>query len=281
MVLLHGWPGDASDYRRVVPQLAGEYRVIVPDLRGFGASDRHPADPDRFYSASAQAASIQALITELGLVQPVVAGYDIGSRTAQTLARRNPESVGALVLSPPLPGAGRRVLDPEVVPELWYQSFHRSAFGASLIDGDRDRVRTYLRHFWEHWSGPGFVPGEADFEALVDRYARPGAFEASIAWYRVGDGYLRNALAERPPERQGRIGVPVHVLWQELDPLFPRGWADRLDDFFRDAILHTVDGVGHFTPLEAPEAFAELVRQAARAVRPDAGKARPSAVPPM
>ncbi len=43
---------------------------------------------------------------------PVVAGYDIGIRVAQQLAADRPDLVGALVLCPPLPGAGRRVVDP-------------------------------------------------------------------------------------------------------------------------------------------------------------------------
>jgi pimeloyl-ACP methyl ester carboxylesterase len=32
VVLLHGWPGDRTDYRAVVPLLAG-CQVLVPDLR--------------------------------------------------------------------------------------------------------------------------------------------------------------------------------------------------------------------------------------------------------
>src|SRR6266705_2520591 len=51
-VLLHGWPGDRRDYRRVVPLLAG-LDVVVPDLRGFGESDKHPAGPAAAYSAAA------------------------------------------------------------------------------------------------------------------------------------------------------------------------------------------------------------------------------------
>jgi pimeloyl-ACP methyl ester carboxylesterase len=111
-VLLHGWPGDRTDYRATLPLLDPAITVVVPDLRGFGDSDRHPVDPTAGYSATAQARSIAGLIAELGLSQPVVAGYDIGSRVAQTLATEHPDHVGRLVLSPPLPGIGSRVLNP-------------------------------------------------------------------------------------------------------------------------------------------------------------------------
>jgi pimeloyl-ACP methyl ester carboxylesterase len=45
VVLLHGWPGDHADYRAVTPFLSDHADVLVPDLRGFGASDKHPEDP--------------------------------------------------------------------------------------------------------------------------------------------------------------------------------------------------------------------------------------------
>ena len=86
VVLLHGWPGDRTDYDAVVPELADHADVIVPDLRGFGASDKHPAPPADAYSATAQARSVLGLLDELGLHAPVLAGYDIGSRIAQAVA---------------------------------------------------------------------------------------------------------------------------------------------------------------------------------------------------
>jgi pimeloyl-ACP methyl ester carboxylesterase len=54
--------------------------------------------------------------------------------------------------------------------------------------------------------------------------------------------------------------VPATILWPELDPLFPLHWSDRLDDFFTNATLHALPGVGHFSPLEAPEQFASAIR---------------------
>ena len=47
VLLLHGWPGDRTDYRQVAPLLSASADVVVPDLRGFGESDKHHADPAR------------------------------------------------------------------------------------------------------------------------------------------------------------------------------------------------------------------------------------------
>ena len=64
-VLLHGWPGDHTEYRAVAALLP-TVDVVIPDLRGFGASDRHSderdADPTLRYGPDAQARSIIGLI---------------------------------------------------------------------------------------------------------------------------------------------------------------------------------------------------------------------------
>lgn len=259
VVLLHGWPGDHTDYDDMIPLLTGA-EVIVPDLRGFGASDKHVEPPAEAYSAVAQARSVLGLIEELGLEPPVIAGYDIGSRIAQAIARDAPEAVRALVVSPPLPGAGDRVLTADALREFWYQAFHQLPLVEEILDGDPAAVRAYLAHFWRHWSGPGFALTDERLDHLASAYGAPGAMAASVGWYRAGSGMVASSLAETDPVE--RIATPTAVLWQSDDPLFPRAWADRLDRFFSHVELRPLDGVGHFTPLEAPQAFADAIGEA-------------------
>jgi pimeloyl-ACP methyl ester carboxylesterase len=259
VVLLHGWPGDRSDYRLVNPMLAGTASVVVPDLRGFGESDKHLADPAEQYSADVQARSIVGLIEELGLDRPVLAGYDIGSRIAQRVAAARPDLVRALVVAPPLPGAGERILSADAQREFWYQPFHQLPLAEQLVDGRPEAVRAYLTHFWTHWSGPSFVLTGEHLDHLATAYSPPGAFVASIGWYRAGAGAVARSLAERTPDPADRLATPTTVLWPEHDPLFPREWSDRLGLFFSDLRVHHLDGVGHFVPLEAPGDLAAAV----------------------
>lgn len=189
----------------------------------------------------------------------VIAGYDVGSRVAQSVARIHPELVRALVLSPPLPGAGGRVLTAQAQGEFWYQAFHQLPLAAQLIDGDADAVRDYLRHSWTHWSGPDFALSDDDVDRLLADYALPGTFTASIAWYRAGAGTVAQSLSELPPQRAIKIRTPTSVLWSRRDPLYPPAWADRLPYYFTDVDLQFVEGAAHFTPLEAPDEFVELV----------------------
>jgi pimeloyl-ACP methyl ester carboxylesterase len=256
VVLLHGWPGASSDYREVAQRLDAD--VIRPDLRGFGESDRHARPPDAF-SADGQAASVIGLIEELKLDRPVIAGYDIGSRIAQAIARDRPDLVRALVLSPPMPGVGRRVLEAGPQAAFWYQHFHRLDLSERLIDGDSAAVRAYLEHFWDGWSAPGWTPPADVLDHLTELYSRPGAFVASIQWYRAGAGTVARALQEQPPAE--RIATPTTVLWPGHDPLFPPEWSDRLGEFFADVDLRQLPDSGHFSPLEAPDEVAAAIRE--------------------
>ncbi|MGD9987640.1 alpha/beta fold hydrolase [Pseudonocardia sp.] len=257
VVLLHGWPGYSGDFGEVADLLDAD--VIRPDLRGFGRSDKHP---DGDYSAAGQARSVVGLMDELGVDRAVLAGYDIGSRVAQVIATEHPDRVAALVLAPPLPGIGRRILDESAQREFWYQTFHRLPVARELIDGRPDVVRAYLRHFWTHWSGPHFTLHEDLLDRLTRCYSSPGAFTASIAWYRAGAATVARSLVESPPAR--RIDVPTTVLWPEFDPIFPRAWSDRIDQWFSRFTVRHLDGVGHFVPVEAPHEFAEAIRAAFR-----------------
>ena len=224
-----------------------------------GESDKHERDPSEAYGADSQARSIAALIEELQLDRPVVAGYDVGSAVAQALARRRPELISRLVLSPPMPGVGDRILNPDSVPEFWYQAFHNLELAQQVVDGVRAAVRAYLAYFWSHWSGPDFTVDDADLGHQVEVYSAPAAFIASNNWYRAGAGSIARSRTEKTPVRDKRTSTPLDVLWPEHDPLFPRAWSDRLDDWFSDATLHHADGAGHFTPLEATDRFAELL----------------------
>src|SRR5207247_8748641 len=61
VVLLHGWPGDRSDNRRLAPLLVERgFEVVAPDLRGFGRSDRSAGDPAQ-YGVDGQARSVVVL----------------------------------------------------------------------------------------------------------------------------------------------------------------------------------------------------------------------------
>ena len=198
------------------------------------------------------------LVEELGLDRPVLAGYDIGSRIAQAVARTRPDLVHALVVAPPLPGIGDRILDPAAQREFWYQSFHRLPVDPAARRSTRTPSAAYLRHFWSHWSGPGCPLTDDDLDPLVSVYDPPGPSPPRSPG--TAPAPARSPLPRRAnPRPDEQIRCPTTVLWPAHDPLFPRAWGDRLDDFFTDVTVTDLPDSGHFVPLEAPEDLAAAV----------------------
>lgn len=253
VILVHGWPGLASDHDAVRGALQPA-TVIVPDLRGFGAAfdgDLPLAEATADAHAHRLLEALEALESDDAGGRTVIAGYDIGSRIAQAALRLDPSRFDGAVLTPGYPGIGDRAAAPALAPVFWYQHFHREPIAAQLIDGNSDAVARYLDHLWSAWSGPAAPTAHPHREHLIEAYSRPGAFTASIQWYLANRGYA----GDPPP-----IETPTLMLWPTEDPLFPIEWADRLSDHFTDIALRPVDGSGHFVPLEAPSAFVDAIR---------------------
>lgn len=248
VLLLHGWPGTSDDYHLVRSILPPDVRVIAPDLTGYGrAFEGHL--PTEQATADAHANKLLMLIDSDNIKRPIVAGYDIGSRIAQTIALKAPDKIGGIVVTPAYPGIGNRIANPDIQPLFWYQHFHRLDVAGDALDGNRSALSAYIKHFLSTWSYRENVVSGNRFEKLIDFYARPNAFRASIAWYSANKGYTGS----------GKIVVPTTMLWPEKDSLFPIEWADRLPDYFKDATLTPVPDCGHFVPLEAPETFANAI----------------------
>ncbi|HEV7467705.1 MAG TPA: alpha/beta hydrolase [Candidatus Dormibacteraeota bacterium] len=263
VVLLHGWPGLWYDHRRVIPTLGAEVDVVAPDLRGFGASGAPDLPPETGYGREAQARVVLDLMDALEIDRAVLAGYDVGSAVAQTVARLAPGRVRGLVLGAPLhPGSGARALLPVHQREFWYQDFHRLPLAVELVGRDRVSVEAYLGHFYRHWTGRHETVRPAELAAVVDVYAVPGALDASLNWYRSGAGTLETArrAAAEPAPAPPPLPHPTEVLWGERDPLFPPDWAEGLERTLADHRLRVLPGVGHFIPFEAPDALVQAVR---------------------
>ena len=263
VLLLHGWPGFWYDWRRVIPRLAARgFDVIAPDYRGFGESDKPDLPPESAYSVQAQGASIHSLLERLDVSPVIVVGYDVGARVAQDLARSAPSRVRAVVLlNPSYPGIGERRLAYPAQREFWYQHFHNLPGADALIGHNRETVRIYLSHFYDHWVGRKESVRPVEFEAIVDTYAAPGAVRGGLTWYRSGAGTgLAPRTAEPAPETL-RVMQPTRILWGDSDPIFPLAWTDRLPEFFPDMTLRILPGVGHFVPFEAPDDVVDAIEQ--------------------
>ncbi len=264
VVLLHGWPGFWYDWRRVIPRLASEADVIAPDLRGFGGSDVPDLPPEEGYNPLVMADDVVALMDDLRIERAVIAAHDIGATVAQALVRSAPDRVRSLVLlNPPYLGIGTRRYEYRFQREAWYQHFHVKPWSHELVGYNRDTVRIYLAHFYDHWVGRKESLRPAEFEAIVDVYARPRRVEGGFNYYRARMIQLAREYEKDPAFVA--IDTPTVVRWGDLDPIISVEFADRLQEFFPNSTLEVLPGVGHFVPFEAPEEVVAAIGDGLRA----------------
>src|SRR3712207_9222477 len=64
VVFIHGNPGPAEDWRRLLSRVGTSARAVAPDMPGFGDSDK----PDHFvYTVDGYARHLHGLLDELGI----------------------------------------------------------------------------------------------------------------------------------------------------------------------------------------------------------------------
>jgi epoxide hydrolase len=95
LLLLHGWPGAASDYLDVIDGLSQDFTVVVPTMPGFGFSGVTTATG---WGVDRIARAWITLMEQLGFERYGVHGYDWGARIGPALARLVPERVIGLHL---------------------------------------------------------------------------------------------------------------------------------------------------------------------------------------
>jgi pimeloyl-ACP methyl ester carboxylesterase len=168
VVLLHGWPYDIYSYDEVVPLLTGAgHRVVVPYLRGFGTTRFLSNETPRDGGPAALAFDVIALVDALAIERAILAGFDLGARTAEIAAARSPERCLGLVS---LGG-----------PELgwWYRDYFATE------DGRRDygeNRREFNRRVWRRAS-PGWDFDDATYDRTAASFDNPDHVDVVVHTY--------------------------------------------------------------------------------------------------
>jgi pimeloyl-ACP methyl ester carboxylesterase len=176
LILLHGYAETSLMWKPIIPALAERFTVIAPDLPGIGDSDI----PAHGLDMKSAAISIHELAKSLGVQKAEVVGHDIGLMVAYAYAAQFPAEVTKLVLMDAfLPGvAGWEPIYNS--PNIWHFRFNGPTPEA-LVQG---RERTYFAYFWNDLAADKnrSLP-EADREAYIAAYSRPGRMHAGWAYF--------------------------------------------------------------------------------------------------
>ncbi|MGD1057746.1 MAG: alpha/beta hydrolase [Solirubrobacteraceae bacterium] len=239
LVMLHGLTGNLAVWHlRIVPELAEHFRVLTYDLRGHGHSDAPPSG----YTLGAMADDLLALLDELEIERPLIAGHSYGADIALYHALLRPDRVHEVIaIEAALPAleASRRH-DGWVGWSYWARALEEA--GHPVPADKRSDMRYMIRatiDLPKQW-GPlkGLPRNPKPLLRLLD--------ETTLA-----EDY--RDVGELTLERIGSIQTPVVLMYTESSAF--------IDTFeFLKEHLPNAHGVllpnsewGHFGPMEQPD----------------------------
>ncbi|MFF3677011.1 alpha/beta fold hydrolase [Streptomyces sp. NPDC002120] len=250
VVLAHGWTCSTAFWAAQVRDLAATHRVIAYDQRGHG---RSPAA--RVHSTTALADDLVAVLgaTLAPGERAVVAGHSMGGMTIMAAAGR-PEfaehAAAALLCST---GSSRLVAEAQVLPVRAGRARTRVTGAVLGSRAPLGPVTPVARKILKYATmGPGSAPDKVEACARIVHACPTGVRHA---WSKVLAGLDLDAEV-------ARLAVPTAVIGGTADRLTPivhaRGLAAALPNCVG---LTELTGMGHMTPVEAPEAVTRAVRE--------------------
>ncbi|MEU2155629.1 alpha/beta hydrolase [Streptomyces sp. NPDC019396] len=254
VVLSHGWTCSTHFWAAQIRDLAADHRVIAYDQRGHG---RSPAAARGGHSTEALADDLEAVLAAtLGRgTKAVLAGHSMGGMTIMAAAGRPrfTEHTAAVLLCST--GSSRLVHESLVLPMRPGRLRTRltaAILGSSAPLGPVTPVsRRILRYAT---MGPGSAPARVDECARIVHACPRGT---RVAWAGVLEELDLDAGVRR-------LTVPTAVIAGTADRLTPVVHARAVAEALPQCVdLTELPGMGHMTPVEAPEAVTALIRSLA------------------
>jgi pimeloyl-ACP methyl ester carboxylesterase len=244
LVLLHAFPLSSVMWQEQLDGLVGAARVIAPDLRGFGASPMGAGEP----SLDLMADDVAVVLDRYDVDSAVVGGLSMGGYVAMALLRRHPDRIAGLVLADTKAGA-----DPDPAREKRHRIADRLERERSP-DALVDEVLPALTGATTSRERPD-VPTRV--RAMLEEVD-----PAAAAW-------AQRAMAARPDSHADlrAAQVPALVVWGDEDELSTRDDSEAMAAALPQGRLAVLEGAGHLSAIETPEAFTGVVADFLRELR--------------
>ena len=262
VMLLHGWPDDASTWDQVAPVI-GEagFRVIVPTLRGFGDTSFRDAQAPRTGNSGIHAMDMIALLDALGIEKLAVIGHDWGANIAEALAVGWPDRIEriAMLATPPRLG-GMPTPSFEQAQRYWYHWFMATDRGAQAVRAD---PHGFAHIHWQNWAPPGWFD-EATFQKVAKSFDNPDWLAVTLHSYR---SRWENAVPdpgsdwlETKVKATTKLSLPTLFIKGDVDGVTTQDSFAKVPAKFSGPFeMVGLPGVGHFPQREAPAAVADLL----------------------
>ncbi|MDT0164899.1 alpha/beta hydrolase [Actinotalea sp. AC32] len=255
VVLLHGFPQTHLMWRHVAPELAERHTVICPDLRGYGDSDKPPADGVDTYSKRTMARDVVGLTRALGFERFAVVGHDRGALVALRTGLDHPDAVTHLGTLDVLPTLDMwDVLHGVQASVAWHLYLMAQPPGLpeamiAAVAGD------FFAAFLDGWGADErAIPQDVRAAYLA---ASSAAVPSIVADYRASATVdLEHDRADRAAGR--RLAMPVTVVQQDWGSVLGYDAAGLWGTWASDLDHRTLDG-GHFMAEQAPEQVLDVL----------------------
>jgi pimeloyl-ACP methyl ester carboxylesterase len=237
VVFIHGAPGSACDWYRLLPEVGSFARALAFDLPGFGAASK-PARWD--YSPDAFATFVASTLNELGVRRAHLVTSDLGGSAGLHWAAAHSQAFASAVL----------INTGVLIGYRWHllARLHRTPLlGTAAAAGGRIGLGGAMRVYRVS------LPKET-----ITGWARGfdwGTRRALLRFYRAAPASDLSRLAPA----LAALDRPALVLWGERDRFVPVAQAERQREAFPNAEIEILEGVGHYGHLEAPELIAEHI----------------------
>jgi pimeloyl-ACP methyl ester carboxylesterase len=250
LLLLHGFPTCSYDWWAVLGPLGVDRDVVVVDFLGFGLADK----PDQRYSVRGHADAVEAVARHHGIDVADLLTHDLGDSVGGELLARSLDGVLGFEIRRRVLTNGSIYLD---LARLTPGQLVLLGLPDARLDAIGDDGGAGLRRGVAATFAPASRVPDIDLDVLAALARRGGGLSLLPRTIRYIEDRRReehrySGAIERHPS-------PVGVVWGDRDPVAVAAMATRFTTTRTDAPLVTLDGVGHYPMLEAPERFAEAV----------------------
>jgi pimeloyl-ACP methyl ester carboxylesterase len=249
LIVLHGCPFSAYEWKDVLPALAAEFRVIAPDLVGLGDT---PVRLDQDYRLPQDVRLVRGLMDALGVPSAAFIGHDHGGATVQLLMAADPDRIERAILTnaeaydqwpskPELPYL-RMIVNPLMSPFVYhalrFEIVRREVFSIAVERRSVLTRETLVGYTAPHTGSP-------------ERWQRLRRF---FRW-QLDDEHNRITMSALPAMRA--FERPVLLLWGERDENFGPDLARRLArDIPGTRGIHFLKRSQHMPMQEEAQAYA-------------------------
>ncbi len=236
VIFVHGMGGDRSTWRHQIAALSESFTAVSVDLRGYGDSD----DPPHALAFKQDFTDdIRAVIDHFGVSRAHLVGLSMGGRVARAASLLMADRVASLTLANTSPGfAGMTAAELEAFVEA------RSRVGdgqhVPMDFGERQAVAMMA---------PGAPATAIGIAATAMQRLRPGNYLE----------VLKASTLQDMGDPLELIECPVHIITSDLDRVYPQAVALQMLKRIPGAVLTCIEGAGHLSNLEKPQAFNEAL----------------------